>query len=194
MSTGWIVLGVIVILVLFAFAAYNRLVALGQRVNQAFADIDVQLKQRHDLVPNLVETVKGYAAHERGTLDDVVKARSAAISAQGPGQVAAAENQLSGALGKLIALSSDIAANIGAYSCFPTTCGVEPLMAMAELPGPYDFRAYSCVARGVATHTCTMAPYRGVSRPVITLANERLMDKAAAAFGLDTGKPNPMTV
>jgi len=105
MSTGWIVLGVIVILVLFAFAAYNRLVALGQRVSQAFADIDVQLKQRHDLVPNLVETVKGYAAHERGTLDDVIKARSAAISAQGPGQVAAAENQLSGALGKLIALS-----------------------------------------------------------------------------------------
>jgi LemA protein len=114
MSTGWIVLGVIVILVLFAFAAYNRLVALGQRVSQAFADIDVQLKQRHDLVPNLVETVKGYAAHERGTLDDVIKARSAAISAQGPGQVAAAENQLSGALGKLIALSEaypDLKAN-----------------------------------------------------------------------------------
>src|ERR1700759_3462062 len=75
MSTGWIVLGVIVIIVLFAFAAYNRLVALSQRVNQAFADIDVQLKQRHDLIPNLVETVKGYAAHERGTLDDVIKAR-----------------------------------------------------------------------------------------------------------------------
>src|SRR6202035_610259 len=105
MSTGWIVLGVLVILVLFAFGAYNRLVALSQRVGQAFADIDVQLKQRHDLIPNLLETVKGYAAHERGTLDDVVKARSAAMSAQGPGQVAAAENQLSGALGKLIALS-----------------------------------------------------------------------------------------
>src|SRR5579871_3812585 len=73
--SGWIVLGVIVVLVLFAFGAYNRLVALGQRVNQAFADIDVQLKQRHDLIPNLVETVKGYAAHERGTLDDVIKAR-----------------------------------------------------------------------------------------------------------------------
>ena len=114
MSTGWIVLGVLVILVLFAFAAYNRLVALSQRVGQAFADIDVQLKQRHDLVPNLVETVKGYAAHERGTLDEVVKARSAAMSAQGPGQVAAAENQLSGALGKLIALSEaypDLKAN-----------------------------------------------------------------------------------
>ncbi len=88
------------------------------------------------------------------------------------------------AAGKLLALSSDIVANIGAYSCFPTTCGVEPLMAAAEMPGPYDVRAYSCTARGVATHTCPMAPYRGVARPVITLAIERLMDKAAAAFGV----------
>src|SRR5260370_28460747 len=114
MSTGWIVLGVIVILVLFALGAYNRLVARSQRVGQAFADIDVQLKQRHDLIPNLVETVKGYAAHERGTLDDVVKARNAAMSAQGPAQVAAAETQLSGALGRLIALSDaypDLKAN-----------------------------------------------------------------------------------
>src|SRR6202008_3028503 len=114
MSTGWIVLGIIVILVLFAFGAYNRLVALGQRVNQAFADIDVQLKQRHDLIPNLVETVKGYASHERGTLDDVIKARNSALSAQGPAQVSAAENQLSGALGRLIALSEaypDLKAN-----------------------------------------------------------------------------------
>jgi carbon-monoxide dehydrogenase large subunit len=87
--------------------------------------------------------------------------------------------------GKLVALAADVVANTGAYSCFPTTCGVEPLMAMAELPGPYDVRAYSCRARGVATHTCTMAPYRGVSRPVITFAIERLMDKAAAAFGLN---------
>ena len=86
--------------------------------------------------------------------------------------------------GRLVALSAEVVANIGAYSCFPTTCGVEPLMALAELPGPYDVRAYSCRARGVATHTCTMAPYRGVSRPVITFAMERLMDKAAAAFGL----------
>jgi aerobic carbon-monoxide dehydrogenase large subunit len=88
------------------------------------------------------------------------------------------------ARGKLVALSADVIANIGAYSCFPTTCGVEPLMALAEMPGPYDLRAYSCRARAVATHTCTMAPYRGVSRPVITFAIERLMDKAAAAFEL----------
>jgi carbon-monoxide dehydrogenase large subunit len=87
--------------------------------------------------------------------------------------------------GKLAALSADVTANVGAYSCFPTTCAVEPLMALAELPGPYDVRAYSCVARGVLTHTCPMAPYRGVARPAITLALERLMDRAAIAFDLD---------
>ena len=86
---------------------------------------------------------------------------------------------------RLIALDNEVVANVGAYSCFPTTCGVEPLMAMAEMPGPYDFRAYACRARGVVTNTCTMAPYRGVSRPVLTFALERAMDKAAAAFGLD---------
>ena len=71
-TTGWIILGVIVVLVLWAITIYNGLVALRQRANQAFADIDVQLKQRHDLIPNLVETVKGYASHERGTLEAVV--------------------------------------------------------------------------------------------------------------------------
>ena len=86
---------------------------------------------------------------------------------------------------KLIALKTGIISNVGAYSCFPTTCGVEPLMAMAEMPGPYDFRYYECRARGVLTNTCTMAAYRGVSRPIITLTLERLMDKAAAAFAVD---------
>jgi LemA protein len=105
MSSTLIVLAVIVVLVLWAVTVYNGLIAMRQRVNQAFADVDVQLKQRHDLVPNLVETVKGYAAHERGTLDEVVKARNAAVSAQGPAQQAAAENMLSGALRQLFALS-----------------------------------------------------------------------------------------
>jgi len=85
----------------------------------------------------------------------------------------------------LLALRADIVSNVGAYSCFPTTCGVEPLMAIAELPGPYDFCAYDCRARGVLTNTCTMAPYRGVSRPIITFALERLMDKAARAFAIE---------
>src|SRR6202453_943684 len=106
MSTSTlIVLAVIVVFVLWAITVYNGLVTMRQRVNQSFADIDVLLRQRHDLVPNLVETVKGYAAHERGTLDDVVKARNAAVSAQGPAQQAAAENMLSGALRQLFALS-----------------------------------------------------------------------------------------
>jgi LemA protein len=113
-TTGWIVLGVIVVLVLWIIMIYNQLVAMRQRVGQAFADVDVQLKQRHDLIPNLVETVKGYAAHERGTLEEVVKARNAAMTAQGPAQQAAAENMLSGALRQLFALSEaypDLKAN-----------------------------------------------------------------------------------
>src|SRR6201996_3832512 len=105
MSSTLIVLAVIVVLVLWAVTVYHGLLSMRQRVNAAFADIDVQLRQRHDLVPNLVETVKGYAEHERGTLDEVVKARNAAVSAQGPAQQAAAENMLSGALRQLFALS-----------------------------------------------------------------------------------------
>jgi carbon-monoxide dehydrogenase large subunit len=86
---------------------------------------------------------------------------------------------------KLVALSAEVIANIGAYSCYPTTAAVEPLMAMAELPGPYNVGAYACVARGVLTNTCPMAPYRGVSRPAITMALERLMDVAAAQLAID---------
>jgi LemA protein len=106
-TTTWIVLGVIVVLVLWLIVIYNGLVAMRQRVSQAYADIDVQMKQRHDLIPNLVETVKGYAGHERGTLEAVVQARNAAIAAQSGGvpAQAAAENMLSGALRQLFALS-----------------------------------------------------------------------------------------
>ena len=113
-TTSWIVLGVIVVVALWVISIYNGLVAMRQRVGQAFADIDVQLKQRHDLIPNLVETVKGYAAHERGTLEAVVKARNTAVAAQGPAQQAAAENMLTGALRQLFALSEsypDLKAN-----------------------------------------------------------------------------------
>jgi len=115
-AVTWIVIGVIVVLVLWIIMIYNGLVAMRQRVNQAFSDVDVQTKQRHDLVPNLVETVKGYAAHERGTLEAVVKARNAAVTAQAGGVAAqaAAENALSGALRQLFALSEaypDLKAN-----------------------------------------------------------------------------------
>ena len=112
----WIIIGLIVLFVLWIIMIYNGLVALRQRVNQAFSDIDVQTKQRHDLIPNLVETVKGYAAHERGTLEAVVQARNAAVTAQAGGVAAqaAAENMLSGALRQLFALSEaypDLKAN-----------------------------------------------------------------------------------
>src|SRR6195256_6125256 len=103
----WIIIGLIVLFVLWIIMIYNGLVALRQRVNQAFSDIDVQTKQRHDLIPNLVETVKGYAAHERGTLEAVVQARNAAVTAQAGGVAAqaAAENVLRGGLRQLLALS-----------------------------------------------------------------------------------------
>jgi LemA protein len=113
-TTTWIVLGIIAALVVWIIMIYNGLVAMRQRVNQSFADVDVQLKQRHDLVPNLVETVKGYAAHERGTLEAVVQARNAAAAAHGPAAQAQAENVLSGALRQLFALSEaypDLKAN-----------------------------------------------------------------------------------
>jgi LemA protein len=107
----------IAVLALVAFAAigiYNRIVGLNQRANQAFSDVDVQLRQRHDLVPNLVEAVKGYASHEKATLDAVISARGAAAAAQGPAQQASAEAMLSGALGRLMAVAEaypDLKAN-----------------------------------------------------------------------------------
>lgn len=113
-TAGWIILGAIVVIALFLVVLYNRLVGLRQVVNQAWSDISVQLKQRHDLVPNLVETVKGYAGHERATLEAVVNARNAAVAANGPQSQAAAENMLTGALRQLFALSEaypDLKAN-----------------------------------------------------------------------------------
>jgi LemA protein len=108
LSLGWlIVLAIVVILVAFLVLTYNRLVQLRQRVKEAFSDIDVQLKRRHDLIPNLVETVKGYAAHERGVFDEVTQARAGAIAAgaQGPQQRAQAEDMLTGALRSLFAVA-----------------------------------------------------------------------------------------
>lgn len=101
---GWVVLGLLAAIVIYAIMTYNGLVAMRQRVGQAFADIDVQLKQRHDLIPNLIETVKGYAAHEKSTLDAVIAARNAAQGAGSVHDKAAAEQQLSGAVGRLLAL------------------------------------------------------------------------------------------
>src|SRR5438874_5726859 len=103
--TGLIVLGILVLLVFFFIGMYNSLVRLKIQCENAWADVDVQLKRRYDLIPNLVETVKGYAAHEKGTLEAVINARNRAMSAQGPAAKAEAEGMLAGALRQLFALA-----------------------------------------------------------------------------------------
>ncbi len=109
-----IVIVVVVLLALVLVMSYNGLIRLKNKVDSAWAQIDVQLKRRYDLIPNLVETVKGYAAHEKGTLEAVIAARNSAMTAQGPAAQAGAENALSGTLKSLFALSEaypDLKAN-----------------------------------------------------------------------------------
>ena len=112
----FIVIGIVVLLVLAAVAMYNGLIKLRNLVQEAWRQIDVELKRRHDLIPNLVETVKGYAAHERGTLEGVMQARSAAMSGgQGPAAAAQSEGMLTQALGRLFAVAEaypDLKANV----------------------------------------------------------------------------------
>jgi LemA protein len=102
-----IVLIVVAVLLIAGIAIYNRIIRDRNRVDEAFSQIDVQLRRRHDLIPNLVETVKGYAAHERETLEAVVNARSAAVEAKGVAETAQTENLLTGALRQLFALSEN---------------------------------------------------------------------------------------
>ncbi len=102
-----IIIVIVVILVMIAIFTYNGLVRIRNRVDDAWAQIDVQLKRRHDLIPNLIETVKGYAAHERETLDSVVQARNQAVSATTPEQSGQAENVLTQTLGRLFALAEN---------------------------------------------------------------------------------------
>lgn len=130
-----IVLGVVILLGLFAIGVYNRIVALNQRADQAFADVDVQLKQRHDLIPNLVETVKGYASHEKSTLDAVIQARNGAVAAHGPAAQSQAEGALSAALGKLFALAEaypDLKANANFLDLQRELADVENKIAAAR--------------------------------------------------------------
>lgn len=106
-TTAIIILGVITIIVVYVIYAFNRLVVLRNRVKEAWSDIDVQLKRRYDLIPNLIETVKGYAAHEKEVFEKVTEARARAINANGAAQKAEAENQLAGALKTLFAVSEN---------------------------------------------------------------------------------------
>jgi LemA protein len=143
---GWIFLGIIVAVAIWAVTSYNGLVALRNRFKNAFSQIDVQLKRRYDLIPNLVETAKGYLKHERETLEAVIKARNQAIAAaQGaaanPGnpaamqQLGAAEGALSGVLGRLFALAEaypDLKANQNMLSIQEELASTENKVAFAR--------------------------------------------------------------
>ena len=98
----WVLLGIVVLVFLFIIGIYNALVRLRNRVKNAWSQIDVQLKRRHDLIPNLVETAKGYMRHEKETLENITKARGQAVSAQGVGEISKAESALSGAIGRFM--------------------------------------------------------------------------------------------
>ena len=131
----WIVLILVVVLIGYVVLTYNGLVSMRNRIENAWAQIDVQLKRRYDLIPNLVETVKGYAAHERQTLEAVIQARNMAMAAQGPQEQAAAENMITGALKSLFALQEaypDLKANENFLNLQEELTGTEGRIAYAR--------------------------------------------------------------
>ncbi|HEX6238079.1 MAG TPA: LemA family protein [Acidimicrobiales bacterium] len=130
-----VILAVVVAAALYVIVAYNGLVSLRNRIENAWAQIDVQLTRRYDLIPNLVETVKGYASHERETLDRVIQARNAGIAATSPHEQAEAENQITGALKSLFALSEaypDLKANQNFAQLQEELTGTEGRIAYAR--------------------------------------------------------------
>jgi len=131
----WILLAIVVIVAVYVIVTYNGLVSLRNKIENAWAQIDVQLKRRYDLLPNLVETVKGYAAHERQTLEAVIQARNMAMSAQGPHDQAEAENLITGALKSVFALAEaypDLKANTNFLNLQEELSGTEGRIAYAR--------------------------------------------------------------
>jgi len=148
-------------LALLAFAAvwmigaYNRLIRLRNRIDAAWAEVDVQLTKRHDLVPNLVAVVQGYSTHERSTLDEVVEARSAAIAAQGPHDQAHAENMLTGALGRLFAQAEaypELKADGSFEQLQARLDSIESTLAMARQAYNLSVQAYANVTQTIPTN------------------------------------------
>ena len=148
----WVVLGVLALLVVVAISLYNSLVGLRVRADAAWSDIDTQLKRRHDLVPNLVETVKGYAAHERGVFQEVTEARSRAMAAATPAQAAQAEGLLTQALGRLFAVAEaypELKANQNFLSLQQTLAETEDAIAGSR-------RGYNSVVQDLNTRIQTV--------------------------------------
>ncbi len=135
MEVLYIILGIAAVAIIGLILIYNDLVSKRQTCNQAFADIDVQLKQRQNLIPNLIETVKGYASHEKETLDAVIQARNSAQAANDPSAMAQAETALTGALGKLFALAEaypDLKANTNFLQLQDELSSIEDKLAAAR--------------------------------------------------------------
>jgi LemA protein len=131
----WILLAVVVLVAIYVIVTYNGLVSLRNKIENAWAQIDVQLKRRYDLIPNLVETVKGYAAHERQTLEAVIQARNVALAAEGPHDQAEAENLITGALKSVFALAEaypDLKANQSFLNLQEELSGTEGRIAYAR--------------------------------------------------------------
>lgn len=146
---GWIIIGVVVLIVLWGIVTYNKLVRLRFQVDNAWSDVDVQLKRRHDLIPNIVETVKGYAAHERQTLEQVIEARSRAATSTSPAERAQAENMLTAALRQLFALAEaypDLKANQNFLQLQATLNEIEEQIQLAR-------RYYNAVVRDYNART-----------------------------------------
>src|ERR1700745_1004313 len=144
---GWIILIALVLIIIFLIGMYNSLVRLKVTCDNAWADIDVQLKRRYDLIPNLVETVKGYAGHEKGTLEAVINARNRAMTATGPADKAEAENMLSGALKSLFALS-EAYLQLRAIESFTS---LQTTLSQIEDTGQNARRYYNAVVRDLNT-------------------------------------------
>lgn len=142
----FIVLAIVAVIVLYVVMQYNGLVRVRNRIENGWAQIDVQLKRRHDLIPNLVETVKGYAAHEKATLEAVITARNSALSAKGEGNIAVAENALSGTLKSLFALGEaypDLKANQNFLQLQEELTGTEDKIAYSRQYFNDEVRAYN---------------------------------------------------
>lgn len=160
LSGGWIALIVLVVVAIWFVGLYNGLVRLKNIAKEAWSQIDVQLKRRHDLIPNLVETAKGYMKHERETLEAVIQARNAAVAAtedpnQGPAQVAAAENLLTGVLRQFFALSEaypDLKANTNMLQVQEELTSTENRIAFARQHYNDSVRRYNTKLEQIPTN------------------------------------------
>ena len=181
---GWIVIGAIVLLIVAAIVVYNRLVALRNRTEAAWSQIDVQLKRRYDLIPNLVETVKGYAAHERETLEAVIAARRQAVDARGVQDQAQAENMLTQALRQLFALAEaypDLKANENFLSLQEELSATESRIAYARQFYNESILAYDN-AREVFPTNLIAGAFNFEGRPYFEI-EEASRDNVAVDFG-----------